>query len=111
MTSRKSEQVGQRRPDLPTFTLLGRAPYQGPRPRELAPADIERFRRWLAAELRLSARAAIEVAEWVAFDSRETPHTTMIAVRDGERQFAFAVGKELSEIGSVDLPRMARELA
>jgi len=36
----------------------------------------------------------------VAFDSRETPHTTLIAARDGQGQFAFALGKELREIAS-----------
>jgi hypothetical protein len=108
MTSRNGPEVAARAPNVSTFTLLGRAPYQGPRPRELAPADIARFRRWLAAELCLSTRAAIDVVEWVAFDSRETPHTTMIAVRDGHREFAFSVAKELREIARLDLPRTAR---
>jgi hypothetical protein len=108
MTNENDDTAGARAANVSTFMPLGRVPYQGPRPRELAPADIERFRRWLAAELRLSMRAVIDVVEWVAFDSRETPHTTMIAVRDGHREFAFSVAKELREIRALDLPRTAR---
>jgi hypothetical protein len=109
MTGRNGDEVGHGHLDLSTFTPLGRAPYQGPRRRELASTDVERFRRWLAAELRLSNRAAIEVAEWVAFDSRETPHTTMIAVRDGHRHVEFTVAKELCEVARLDLPLAAFE--
>jgi hypothetical protein len=105
----KSGDVGTRGRDPSTFTFLARAPYQGPRRRELAPADVERFRRWLSAELRLSTVADIEVTEWVTFDPRETPHTTMISVRDGRWQFAFAVGQALRDIEGADLPRRARE--
>jgi hypothetical protein len=109
MTGRNGDEVGQGHLDLSTLTLRGRPPYQGPRRRELAPRDVERFRRWLAAELRLSSRAAIEVAEWVAFDPRETPHTTMIAVRDGHRHFAFTVAKGLCDVARLDLPPAAFE--
>jgi hypothetical protein len=109
MTSTDGDDVGLRRRDLSAFTFLPRAPYQGPRRREIAPGDIERFRRWLSDEMRLSPLAVVEVAEWVAFDPRETPHTTMVSVRDGQWQSAFAVGKSLGEIESADLPRTVRE--
>lgn len=109
MTSNDGDDVELRRRDLSALTFLPRPPYQGPRRRELAPSEIERFRRWLTDELSLSALAVIEVAEWVAFDSRETPHTTMISVRDGQWQLAFAVGRSLREVETADLPRTARE--
>jgi hypothetical protein len=109
MTLNNGDDVRLQRRGLSTFTLFGRAPYQGPRRRELAPADLEHFRRWLSAELRLSALAVIEAVEWVAFDSRETPHTTMVSVRDGQWQFAFTVGKPLDKIVSPDLPPAVRE--
>lgn len=81
-----------------------RPPFMPPEVRPVSADRVEPFRRWLVAELGLSTRARLVVAERVSFDGRQPPHVTIVMLEIGARQLSFFVAKRLDAIERADLP-------
>jgi hypothetical protein len=88
---------------LRPFSLMSRPPFLGPRRRALDGQAVARFRQWLAAALGLDSSASVEVAEWVSFDGRDAPHTTMVAISSNGRHLAFGIEKPLEKVEAQDV--------
>jgi hypothetical protein len=75
-----------------------RPPYLWPRCKLGIDAEIQALRDWIFARLTLNAGVSVSISEWVSFDSREVPHTTRIAIRDGDRSLTASIGKPIARI-------------
>lgn len=89
-----------------TFSFEPRPPYRARAQRQLPSDAIERFQRWVRAELCATSRVQITAAEWVSFDTRDAPHVTFVTVMNGAREVAFSVAKPLEGLEREDLPRV-----
>ena len=88
---------------LRPFSLESRPPFLGPMRRELDAETVARFRGRLVAALALESSARIEVTEWVSFDCRDVPHTTMVAISTDRSELAFSIEKPLEKVEVQDV--------
>lgn len=83
--------------------VSSRPPYLQPRPRDVDPAEVDALRSRMASGLAIYAGARIEITEWIAFDPRDVPHTTMLTVIEPTQYFSVAIGKEISQVTARDI--------
>lgn len=86
----------------PSPVLLdARPPCLPPRRRPLAPAMRAQLAEWTRLALGLSQTARIDVEEWVATDSRLTPHVVQITVQPHGFRVTIEKASERVSIGDV----------
>jgi hypothetical protein len=79
-----------------------------PRRRVLDLAVEHRLRAWIRGALELPSTVPVSLTEWVAMDSRATPHTVTISMGRGETARHLTIAKAGERISERDVRSAAR---
>jgi hypothetical protein len=85
-----------------------RPPTRAPRRGRTPPAVEGAIASWVRRALLVPADATIEIAEWVATDSRATPHTVHVLVGTGRARRCFVLDKASERITEADVRAAVR---